>query len=91
MASQDLFSVAEERSEKSEVGVVGSGEGCANRGDKVDPAQFDAANKKWSSKHLPDPENFVKALAKKLVDLGLQKSYGGVGRGSFSQNYNKRN
>ena len=34
------------QAKKPGFGVVGSGEGCANRGDKVDPAQFDAANKK---------------------------------------------
>ena len=37
---------------KSGFGVRGSEEGCAKRGDKVNPAQFDGANKKLSSKTL---------------------------------------
>ena len=37
---------------KSGFGVRGSEEGCAKRGDKVDPAQFDGANKKLLSKTL---------------------------------------
>ena len=45
--NSDPVLLCRRQAKKPGFGVVGSGEGCANRGDKVDPAQFDAANKKW--------------------------------------------